>query len=152
MDTNSQIAELLVEVRHLREDIAELKQESKENRDHLAELSHEIATLKEQQNQDKQEFSDRKQVEKELKISLEKVREQSQQEIKDLKSELELIRSLGQSISKTPGGLKTWAIAGIILLLLSLTVIDTGVRAIGVDRLVRHLLIQQINIESVMSD
>ena len=144
MDANKnepKIAELSVEVRHSREDIGELKVELKELSDRHNESSHEIVTLQEQQNQHKQEFSDRKEVEKELKASWQQIR-----------SELEPIRSLCQMMNKTPGGLTTWIAIGTISLLVSLTVIDTGVRAIGADRLLRHWLIQQSNLEEVMPD
>ena len=120
--------------------------------DYLSRFENRITTLEEQQKQDYYNFGDRKSAEKELKASLQQTREQSQQEIKELKSELEPIRSLFQAIANTPGGLKSWMISGTIALLLYLTAIDIGVRAIGVDRLFRHWLLEQTKIEQIVSD
>lgn len=119
---------------------------------YLSRFENRITTLEEQQKQDYHNFGDRKSAEKELKASLQQTREQSQQEIKDLKLELEPMRSLSQAIANTPGGLKTWMAAGTIALFVSLTAIDIGVRAIGVDRLFRHWLIEQTKIEEIVSD
>lgn len=135
------MGELSVQVSHLREAVKELK-----------DLPEAIAVLKQQQKQDQEKFGDRQQVEQTLKADLEKSQQQCKQEIDTLGQKLRLLLAIADAITNTPGGFKTWTIAGTISLLLSLTAIDISVRAIGVDILLRHWLINQTSIEKIMSD
>ena len=152
MDSESKIVELAIKVEHLTEIIDELKTQGKQNCSQVNQLSNRVTVLEQQQQEDRRMFKEVNENQKEEKANRQNSEQKFQNKLDAQEQKLQSFFFLDNVINHTPGGLKTWMTGSMITLLVCLICIDIAARVLGVDRLLRNVLIEQTNIEQLVSD
>ena len=152
MNVETQILELSIKVEYLTEIIAELKTHCKQHCREVNQSSNRITALEQQQQEDRRMFKEVNENQKEEKANRQKSEQEFQHKLDAQEQKLQPFLFLGNVINHTPGGLKTWMTASMIALLLCLSGIHMAARVLELDILLRNWLIEQTNIQELVSD